>query len=126
MTIINSNSNIQVPKSHSSNDKYKNVPKPYLDIAQGMETQFISNMMKEMNKTVISEKPDNSSTKYYKSLLDHERAKIMAGTDNGIGLKDLILDQIAPQYMQKHQASAKQAIKMYQQKADSRLGDGHE
>ncbi len=126
MTIINNNPNIQASRVQKTQHKYANMPKAYLDIAQGMETQFINNLMNEMDKTIVSENPDNSSTKYYKSLLSNERAKIMASTDNGIGLKDLILDQIAPQYMQKHQASAKQAIKMYQQKADSPLGDRNE
>lgn len=105
-------------------NKYKNVPKAYTDIAEGMETQFINHMMNEMRKTVHSEKPDSNANKYYKSLLDHERSKIMAATDNGIGLKDVILDQIVPQHLK---ASANpDAVRMYQQQAGQVQGDNNE
>ncbi|MCO4753888.1 MAG: rod-binding protein [Bacteriovoracaceae bacterium] len=105
--------------------KYENVPKEYMDVAQGMETQFINHMLNEMRKTVKSSEPDSSASKYYKGLVDHERAKIMATTDNGIGLKDVILDQIYPKHMRVGMPS-KHAINAYQQEVDSKQGDGNE
>jgi Rod binding domain-containing protein len=71
------------------------IPKEYVEVAQGMETQFIYEMLKEMKKTIPSESPKSSSESYYESLQDFERAKIMA--DQGLGIKEMILKQIYPQ-----------------------------
>ena len=122
MSQINKLPNLHLKNQTGSTAKYKNVPKPYLDVAKGMERQFIGHMIQQMQSTVKSENPDSSSTKYYKSLMDSERAGIMADTKNGIGLKDIILDQILPQHM-KQQANAKDVVKMYQPNADSTKGD---
>lgn len=112
------------PQIRKQTNKYKNVPKAYTDIAEGMETQFINHMLNEMRKTVHSERPDSNANKYYKSLMDYERSKIMAATDNGIGLKEVILDQIVPQH---YKTSANSdAVKMYQKHAESVQGDSNE
>jgi len=118
--------NIQVPKTtqdqsgarlHNPNrltqDKYANIPKPYMDVAEGMEAQFINHMLTELEKTVHKEKPDSQAEAYYKSLLNNERADIMAKTENSIGLKDMILDQIYPKYMRRPIAN-KEALGQYQ------------
>lgn len=123
MSQIDKNPNIQFQRKLPES-KYKNVPKPYLDVAQGMETQFINHMMNEMNKTVKSEQPDSSAEKYYKGLLDNERAKIMAQTENGIGLKEIILDQILPQHLKA--SNNPNAVKMYQQNVGKVQGDNNE
>lgn len=123
MSLIDKTSNIQFQRKLPQN-KYKNVPKAYLDVAQGMETQFINHMMNEMNKTVKSEQPDSDANKYYKGLLDYERAKIMAQTENGIGLKDIILDQILPQHLKV--SNNPDAVKIYQQNVGNVQGDNHE
>lgn len=123
MSQVDKTSNIQFQRKLPQN-KYKNVPKPYLDVAQGMETQFIGHMMNEMNKTVKSQEPDSHANKYYKGLLDHERAKIMAQTENGIGLKDIILEQILPQHLKA--SNNANAVKMYQQNVGKVQGDSNE
>lgn len=124
MSQINKTPNIHPQVKTNQGLKYKNLPKAYLDIAEGMETQFINHMMNEMRKTVHTQTPDSSANQYYKSLLDHERSKIMAATDNGIGLKEIILDQIVPQHLK---ATATQnAVKMYQQHAGEVQGDTNE
>lgn len=64
-----------------------------------METSFTSHMLKEMRKTIPKETPDSSSMDYYNSLLDQERAEIMAKSDSGLGVKKVILDQIVPQHL---------------------------
>jgi Rod binding domain-containing protein len=122
MSQINKLPNLNLKNQTGNTAKYKNVPKPYLDVAKGMERQFIGHMIQQMQSTVKSENPDSSSTKYYKSLMDSERAGIMADTKNGIGLKDIILDQILPQHL-KQQANAKDVVKMYQPQADSTKGE---
>lgn len=119
MTQINKLPSFDFRKQSGNTAKYKNVPKPYLDVAKGMETQFINHMITQMRSTVKSETPESSSSQYYKSLMDNERAKIMADTENGVGLKDIILDQILPQHL-KQQANAKDVINKYQHNADSR------
>lgn len=96
-----------------THDRYAGIPKPYMDVAQGMEAQFINHMLTELEKTVHKEKPDSQAEAYYKSLLNNERADIMAKTENGIGLKDMILDQIYPKYMRRPIAN-KEALGQYQ------------
>ena len=95
---------------------FKNLPaqkptnpiKPYEDIAEGMEANFTSHMLAEMRKTVPKEEQDSSAMEYYNSLLDYERAQLMAKSDSGLGVKKVILDQIVPMNM-KHYLKNSQA-----------------
>jgi Rod binding domain-containing protein len=113
-----------IPKQQAgSTAKYKNVPKPYLDVAKGMEKQFINYMVTQMRNSVKSETPESSGEKYYKSLMDNQRAEIISDTKNGIGLKDMILDQILPNHLKQQvhvKPNALASVKMYQQEADSK------
>lgn len=87
--------------SHSPiSTQTKNSPiKPYEEIAEGMEANFSSHLLAEMRKTVPKESPDSSATEYYNSLLDFERAQLMARSDSGLGIKKVVLEQIVPQHM---------------------------
>ena len=76
-----------------------NPVKPYEDIAEGMETSFTSQMLAEMRKSIPKEGNDTPAMDYYNSLLDYERAQLMAKSDSGLGIKKVILDQIVPQNM---------------------------
>lgn len=76
-----------------------NPVKPYEEIAEGMETNFTSYMLAEMRKSVPKEGEDTPAMDYYNSLLDSERAQLMAKSDSGLGIKKVILDQIVPQHM---------------------------
>ncbi len=95
---------------------FKNLPaqkptnpiKPFEDIAEGMEANFTSHMLAEMRKTVPKEEQDSSAMEYYNSLLDYERAQLMAKSDSGLGVKKVILDQIVPMNM-KHYLKNSQA-----------------
>jgi Rod binding domain-containing protein len=114
--------------SQSSNaktpGKFSNAPKVYHEIAEGMETQFINNLLTEMRKTVHSEEEQSHAKDYYNSLLDHERSKIMAQTENGIGLKEIILEQIVPQNFKN--TASQNAVKMYQRNTGHVQGDKNE
>ncbi len=74
----------------------QHVPKEYLEVAEGMETQFAQHLLTEMRKTVDKNSPSSSAQKIYESMQDLERAKIIAKSDHGLGVKDLVLDQIYP------------------------------
>jgi Rod binding domain-containing protein len=89
------------PQVHSlpAHSKKSNPIKPYEDIAEGMEANFTTHMLAEMRKTIPKESPDSSAMEYYNSLLDYERAQLMAKSDTGLGVKKVILDQIVPQNM---------------------------
>jgi Rod binding domain-containing protein len=78
---------------------YTKVPKEYLEVARGMETQYFQYMIEQMNKTVDKAEHESSSQNFYNSLLDLERAQIMAKEDRNGGLKDLILQQILPPHL---------------------------
>lgn len=87
--------------SHSPiSTQTKNSPiKPYEEVAEGMETNFTSHLLAEMRKTVPKESPDSSATEYYNSLMDFERAQLMAKSETGLGVKKMVLDQIVPNHM---------------------------
>ncbi len=104
-------------------DKYKNVPKPYLKVAEAMEAQFTNHLLGEMRKTVHSANPETQAEKIYKSMLDDERAQMMANSHSGLGVKDLVLDQIYPQYRQK--AAVQNAMNTYKQ-INSQQGENNE
>lgn len=89
-------------KARSNNpelvNNYKYVPSEYKDVAKGMEKQFAEFMIQQMENSVGSTS-NNSAAKYYKSLMNSERANVMATKDQGLGLQKVILDQIYPQHM---------------------------
>lgn len=122
---------LNIPKdipSPRNSDKYSNIPKPYLNIAEGMESQFINHMLTELDKTVVKEIPESQAEQYYKSLLNNERADLMAKSQNGVGLKDIVLNQIYPKYMRKP-LSNNEAIGQYQNikmENNSHKGEKHE
>lgn len=86
-------------KALTAQHQRTNPVKPFEDVAEGMEANFTSYLLQEMRKTVPKESPDSSSMDYYNSLLDYERAQLMAKSDSGLGVKKVILDQIVPMNM---------------------------
>lgn len=89
-----------------------NPVKPYEDIAEGMEANFTSHMLAEMRKTIPKESPDSSAMEYYNSLLDYERAQLMAKSESGLGVKKVILDQIVPQNMKHYLKNARPEVRL--------------
>lgn len=85
----------QKPTTNSANP-YQYVPSEVMDFAKSMESQFSELMLKEMQKTTAEETSD-SGQEFYNGLLTTERAKALTET-GGKGIKDLILDDIYPQY----------------------------
>ncbi len=90
------------PDKQFSTTQQTNPVKPYIDIAEGMEENFTSYMLAEMRKTIPKETPDSSAMDYYNSLLDSERAQLMAKSESGLGVKKVILDQIVPQHLKSY------------------------
>jgi Rod binding domain-containing protein len=100
-----------------------------MKVAEGMESQFINHMINEMRKTVNKNEPMNQAEQFYNSKLDEEYAKIMSETKSGLGLKEMIIEQLAPQYIRRDLVSAKtnQGLRTYkQQEVDSKIGGSHE
>lgn len=73
--------------------------KPYREVAEGMETQFASQMIEQMRKTIPREKELSTAEQYYESLMDLEHAKALAKSDTGIGVKRVVLEQILPSHL---------------------------
>jgi|GEM_PF-6448568 Rod binding domain-containing protein len=80
-------------KKADANSK-RHIPEPYLKTAQSMEQQFAEFMLQQMQKTTGSD--NDTASDYYKSLQRTEQAEQMAQTGKGLGIQDLILDQIYP------------------------------
>jgi Rod binding domain-containing protein len=120
--------NIQSQPLQKINEKYKHVPKEIIDVAEGMESQFINHMINEMRKSVNKTKPESQAERFYNSKIDEEYSKIMSETKNGLGLKEMIIEQLAPQYIRKPQlAQTKAGLRTYQeQNVDSTKGGSHE
>lgn len=112
MSKISQNPTFNAPIARKSIYENENVPKAYKEIAVGMERQFIRHMIDQMQKTVKSQEEEGPGAAYYKSLMADERSKIMAEVNNGIGLKEIILDQIVPSHL-KNQPTGFDAVKMY-------------
>ena len=107
-------------------DDSRFIPEPYKNVASGMEQQFARFMVEQMEKTVTRENPESQATAYYKSIVNQERAEAMSETGKGLGLKQMILDQIYPKHLRNQlaldnfnaqmnaQNLRQQKIKMYQ------------
>ena len=111
---IKSRPNI-LPKNQA-HDRYANVPEAYMKIAEGMESQFNQMMLAQMKKTVSRANPESAATRVYEQMLDEHYADVMASND-GSGIKDLVLTQIYPQF---NKAEALHSYKNIQK------GHGHE
>ena len=72
------------------------IPSAYREVAQGLEAQFVELMLQEMEKTVPHSANDQAS-EIYRSMLNTERAKLMANHGEGMGIAQMILQQIYPQ-----------------------------
>jgi Rod binding domain-containing protein len=121
-------SNIQNPSVQKINEKYKHVPKEIIDVAEGMESQFINHMINEMRKSVHKVEPESQAERFYNSKIDEEYSKIMSGTKSGLGIKEMIIEQLAPQYIRQPKlAKFNQGLRTYQQQeVDSTKGGSHE
>lgn len=99
----------------------ENIPKPYRDVAKGMETQFAKLMIEQMNKTVDKTESQSSAAKYYQSLTNQKRAELMASGD-GLGLQKVILDQIYPKHLR---GNINQKIQMYKKANNEAVNKGN-
>ena len=74
------------------------IPDDFKKVATGMEQQFLQYMLQQMNNSVQKTGEESTAGKYYKGLLDTERAKSFSNSDLGhTDIKSLILNQIYPQ-----------------------------
>lgn len=82
------------------------IPEAYRNVAKGMEKQFARFMLDQMQKTVDTASPDSTATNYYKSMTNDEYSKILSEQDGGLGIQEMILRQIVPNYNQSHLSQA--------------------
>lgn len=101
-------------KADADNKRF--IPEPYIKTAQSMEQQFAEFMLQQMQKTT-GEKGDTASD-YYKSLQLTEQAEQMVQSENGIGIQDLILDQIYPKSKR-----SEMAYNAYKQQQTAQMGN---
>ena len=83
----------KMPNAHQE----RKIPQVYDDVATGMETQFIHQMITEMKKSVPREEKLSSSQEFYENLHNYEVASEIAKSPHGIGIKEMILKQIYPE-----------------------------
>jgi restriction endonuclease len=80
----------------TAEDQKKYIPKKYTEFAQGMEQQFAKYMVEQMNKSSGQSQKMDTASSYYKDLLTNEHTKALTETNNGLGIQDLILDDVYP------------------------------
>ncbi|MBI2521343.1 MAG: rod-binding protein [Bdellovibrio sp.] len=103
---------ISIPPSHPSkrdSNGIEYIPKDYVAVAESQEANFLKLMFDEMHKSIEHAEDPSSAEDIYQSLLTDERAKALAAHPNGVGIKNLILDQIYPQKFR-----SKEAYEAYQ------------
>jgi Rod binding domain-containing protein len=88
--------NLRKVKPLAENRQY--VPKPYIDGAKNMEKQFAEHMIREMQKNSGKASSSTAET-YYKSLLGSEYATQLTENNGGLGVQEVILDQLYPRKM---------------------------
>jgi Rod binding domain-containing protein len=111
MTIQIQNHNQKIPpqEKHSiplekQNQVYqgrKEGQDPYLDIAQGMEKEFVKFLVAKMRENTGREEEDSSEMNYYNSLIDDEYADLYVKQNAGKNLQEVILRQIDPNRFQR-------------------------
>ncbi len=112
------NGNVKM-KQFIRKSKFENVPKQIMDVAKGMETQFAHKLFAEMRKSVKKTKPESSAERFYNSMMDYENAKTLSET-TGIGMKEVVLDQIYPNYKAKALPKNAQQVKMMYEQAKAK------
>jgi Rod binding domain-containing protein len=100
----NTTSSQHVVRNRSNIEERKYIPKPYQDVAKKMEGQFIQFMVEQMKKTAGQSEPDSAATNYYKGMLTEQQSRSIAGQDGGLGLQELILNQIYPKRLRNQTA----------------------
>jgi Rod binding domain-containing protein len=85
------------PNKMQNINQDRKIPQVYDDVATGMETQFIHQMITEMKKSVPKEEKPSSAQEFYENLHDYEVASQIAKSPHGIGIKEMILKQIYPE-----------------------------
>ncbi len=111
MTVIHKTPQTQIQKSSKQDpnaikmantkqpyDKYKYVPKNVMEVAEGMESQFTNHLLREMKK--VSGQKLGPAENIYQSMLDSERSKMMAKSNSGLGIKDVVIRELYPQFQQ--------------------------
>lgn len=106
---IAKNSNFQNLNAPSSNkllpaNKHL-VPEQFKEVARGMEKQFADFMVEQMMKTVGSETGSQAES-YYRSLMNSEQSDALTKNSGGLGIQDLILDEIYPRKFRNEAALA--------------------
>ena len=69
-------------------------PAAYLEIARGMERQFVRYMIEQMRKTIKPTQSESTPLRFYQSMLFDYHADIMTQRNEGQGLQKMILKQI--------------------------------
>jgi flagellar protein FlgJ len=67
------------------------------EVAREFESLFVGMLLRAMRDTVIESDLFNpqGETKYYRQLHDEELARVTAAQDGGLGVADLIVNQLA-------------------------------
>jgi Rod binding domain-containing protein len=110
-----------------STDDTALIPEQFKNVARGMEEQFARYMLSEMEKTVIKddESENNTAKDFYASMLDGERAQAMTKSrgGKGLGIQEMILDQIYPKRMRNELNLSKYKAKAMPPKGLERKGE---
>ena len=116
-----SSDSVQMQNRKVDYDKYKHVPKQVMEVAEAYESQFTNFLLNEMKKS--SSLDMGPAEKIYNSMLDEERSQMMAKTNTGLGIKDVVIrDLMQKMGHNNFNQPGKQQVEMYK-KVNSQKGE---
>lgn len=117
----NQNNSVQMQNKKETYDKYKHVPKQVMEVAEAYESQFTNFLLNEMKKS--SQMDMGPAEKIYNSMLDEERSQMMAKTNTGLGIKDVVIRDLMQKMGHNNFGGSRgQQVEMYQ-KVNSQKGE---
>lgn len=103
------------PQDKNYHEQIQKLRKPYVEIAEGMERQFTNYLLDQMKRGIPKDESSSSAREFYESQLDGEFAEAMSKSDTGLGVKNVILEQILPPSLKKQPGLNREAQKVYNQ-----------
>lgn len=95
---------VRTSTTKSKSDGKEYIPENYKDFAQGLEKQLANVMVNEMTKSIARANGESTAMNYYNGLLNDKRSDGLTTNNGGLGLQDLILDQVYPKKFRNKQA----------------------
>lgn len=107
MDRVNNNQKFYRPKPKNDKALPTNrhfIPDEMKKVAESYEKQFAQFLLKEFHKSIPKSQDESTAGNIYESWMINEQSDAISKNDKGIGIKDLILEEIYPRKYRNEQA----------------------